>query len=65
MTADLSFRAIAAAMGRAASTISREVGANGGRRRHRGAAATSRPWGRATRPKPCKLAGNPVLAEIV
>ena len=65
LAADLSFRAIAAGLGRAASTISREVGANGGRRRYRAAAADAQAWARATRPKRCKLAGNPVLAGIV
>src|SRR5689334_5162409 len=65
LAADRSFRAIAAGLGRAASTISREVGGNGGRRRYRAAAADQQAWARATRPKRCKLAANPVLAEIV
>jgi IS30 family transposase len=65
LASGLSFRAIAVGLGRPASTISREVGSNGGRRRYRAAAADRAAWARATRPKPCKLATNPVLAGIV
>jgi len=64
LAAHRSFRAIAAGLGRAPSTISREVGGNGGRRRYRAAAADQQAWARASRPKRCKLAANPVLAEI-
>ena len=49
------------ALGRAPSTVSREVTANGGRRRYRAAIADQRAWARATRPKACKLATNPGL----
>ena len=38
---------------------------NGGRRRYRAARADQQAWSRATRPKPCKLAGNPALRAIV
>lgn len=65
LAAGLSLRAIAGRIGRSASTISREVTANGGRRRYRAAAADRAAWSRATRPKLCKLATNPVLASIV
>src|SRR4051812_49339659 len=65
LAADLSFRAIAVSLGRAPSTISREVVGNGGRRRYRAAAADQQAWARATRPKRCKLAANPALAGIV
>ena len=65
LAAGLSLRAIAGRIGRSASTISREVAANGGRRRYRAAAADRAAWSRATRPKLCKLATNPVLAGIV
>ena len=65
LAAGRSIRAIALALGRAPSTISREVNANGGRRRYRAARADLAAWSRATRPKPCKLAGNPVLRAIV
>ena len=58
-------RAIAAGLGRAPSTISREVASNGGRRRYRAATADQHAWAKATRPKPCKLVTNPVLAGIV
>ena len=65
LAAGLSLRAIAAGLGRSASTISREVAGNGGRRRYRATVADQAAWARATRPKACKLATNPVLAGIV
>ncbi|QSF58467.1 IS30 family transposase [Nocardioides sp. zg-1228] len=65
LAADLSLRAIAAGLGRSPSTISREVASNGGRRGYRAASADQHAWARATRPKACKLATNPVLAGIV
>jgi IS30 family transposase len=65
LAAGLSLRAVAAGLGRSASTVSREVAGNGGRRRYRAAAADRQAWTRATRPKPCKLATNSVLAGIV
>jgi IS30 family transposase len=61
----LSLRAIAVRLDRSPSSISREVASNGGRRGYRAAAADRAAWARATRPKPCKLATNPVLAGIV
>ena len=51
-----SFRAIAKVLGRAASTVSREINRNGGSRRYRAAAADKLAWKEALRPKPCKLA---------
>ncbi len=60
-----SIRAIATRLGRAPSTVSREINANGGPRRYRAARADREAWSRATRPKACKLALNPVLAGIV
>ncbi|EBN0129052.1 IS30 family transposase, partial [Salmonella enterica subsp. enterica serovar Heidelberg] len=60
-----SLRSIAAGLGRSTSTVSREVAAGGGRRRYRAAAADRGAWARATRPKACKLATNPVLAGVV
>jgi DNA-binding CsgD family transcriptional regulator len=60
-----SIRAIALALARAPSTVSREVNANGGRRRYRAARADLAAWPRATRPKQCKLAGSPALRAIV
>ena len=65
LAADLSFRAIAARLGRQPSTISREVAANGGRSRYRAHHSDRQAWSRATRPKACKLAANPVLRAIV
>jgi IS30 family transposase len=65
LAAGQSLRAIAHGLGRAPSTISREVAGNGGPRRYRAALADQQAWATATRPKACKLATNPVLAGIV
>jgi IS30 family transposase len=65
LAAGCSIRAIATGLGRSASTVSREVAANGGRRRYRAARADQLAWSRATRPKACKLATNPALADVV
>ena len=65
IVAGLSIRAIAAQLRRAPSTVSREVNRNGGRRRYRANKADEAAWGRAERPKTCKLAQNPVLARVV
>ena len=56
VAAGASLRSIAAALGRAASTISRELRRNGGQRRYRAAVTDSQAWDRALRPKACKLA---------
>ena len=60
-----SMRVIAAGLGRAASTVSREIRRNGGARRYRAAAADKRAWKQALRPKPCKLALNGRLRQAV
>ena len=60
-----SIRAIAAELGRAASTVSREVQRNGGRRRYRANQADQAAWYRAHRPKTCKLAQNRARARHV
>jgi len=65
LAAGLSYRAIAAGLGRDPSTVSREVAANRGRRQYRAARADRQAWTRATRPKVCKLAANLVLRDIV
>jgi IS30 family transposase len=52
-----SFRAIARQLGRAPSTVSREVNANGGRNRYQGWRAHRRANDLARRPKTAKLAG--------
>ena len=58
-------RAIARRLGRAPSTISREVRRNGGLARYRATASDQAAWDRALRPKPCKLACSPPLAWAV
>jgi IS30 family transposase len=56
LAAGLSLRAIAQGLGRAPSNISREVNANGGRRRYRALVAERAARKRARRPKVAKLA---------
>ena len=65
LAAGRSIRAIAEELGRAPSTVSREVERNGGRKKYRPSQADKAAWRRAKRPKPCKLALNPVLRELV
>jgi IS30 family transposase len=60
-----SLRSIAASLGRAPSTISREIQRNGGQRGYRANRADQAAWDRAQRPKTCKLADNRALARIV
>jgi IS30 family transposase len=60
-----SLRSIAASLGRAPSTISREINRNGGCRDYRASEADLAAWDRAYRPKRCKLAENRTLARIV
>ncbi len=60
-----SLRSIAASLGRAASTLSRELRRNGGRDRYRAATSDRRAWHRALRPKACKLAIHEPLRLIV
>src|SRR5258708_28729827 len=52
-------------VGGAPSTVSRELRRNGGYGRYRAAAADSRAWDRALRPKPCKLATHEELRQLV
>jgi IS30 family transposase len=56
---------IARRIGRSPSTVSREIGRNGGRERYRAARAEQCAWSRAKRPQSCKLRHKPVLAELV
>jgi IS30 family transposase len=56
---------IASQLGRAPSTVSREVARNGGRLRYRAHRADQEAWQRARRPQRCKLATNPALREAV
>lgn len=65
LVAGRSLRAIAAELGRAPSTISREVGRGGGRDRYRGTVSDQAAWDRALRPKRCKLACYPALRRTV
>jgi IS30 family transposase len=60
-----SFRAIARRIGRAPSTVSREVGGSVGRSRYRATRAEDRACLSARRPKPSKLARNPRLRRRV
>jgi IS30 family transposase len=60
-----SLRTIAVMLGRAPSTISREINRNGGRQPYRANKAEQAAWDRAHRPKTCKLAQNRALALIV
>jgi IS30 family transposase len=65
LSAGLSVRAIADGLGRAPSTVSREVRRNGGRGRYRAVAADKAADARARRPKVCKLAQHPRLRTLV
>lgn len=60
-----SIRCIAQSIGRAPSTVSREITRNGGRRAYRANTADQAAWERAPRPKVCKLVLNTTLARIV
>jgi IS30 family transposase len=65
LAAGESLRAIAARLGRSASTVCREVNRNGGRRNYRATEADERAWERARRPKRCLLAMNGRLRDMV
>jgi IS30 family transposase len=60
-----SLRAIGRGLGRAPSTVSREVRRHGGRRQYRAADADRRAWQRSRRPKRCRLATHPALRDAV
>ena len=60
-----SIRAIAGKLGRAPSTISREVSRNGGGAAYRASNADSAAWERALRPKLCRLVMHPALRWVV
>jgi transposase, IS30 family len=65
IAAGASFTAIARGLGRAVSTVSREVANNGGRGRYRAVRAHRRAAREARRPKPFKLACRPALRRQV
>jgi len=60
-----SMRSIAVQLGRAPSSISREIKRNGGQECYRASQAEESAWDRGRRPKTCKLAQNRALARIV
>lgn len=60
-----SIYSIAASLGRAPSTIYREIKRNGDQEGYRANQADQAAWDRAHRPKTCKLAENRTLAHIV
>ncbi|WP_427309210.1 IS30 family transposase [Cupriavidus sp. H39] len=65
IVAGLSIRSIATRLGRAPSTISRELTRNGGGQGYRASQADQLAWERARRPKVCKLVRNRALARVV
>ena len=58
-------RLIARRLKRAPSTVSREIGRNGGREAYRAGSADSRAWAQAKRPKVCKLRQHRRLQRAV
>lgn len=65
LAAKLSLREIARRLERAPSTISREVARHGDRQKYRAVDADEAAWERARRPKPCLLATNVKLQQLV
>ncbi|MBV8096493.1 MAG: IS30 family transposase [Acetobacteraceae bacterium] len=66
LSARCSIRQIAQRMGRAPSSVSREIARNGAQWwQYRAHASDQRAWDRALRPKQCHLARHPALADLV
>ena len=65
VVAGRSMRSIAMSLGRAASTVGRELRRNGGQEGYRANRADQAAWDRARRPKVCKLVQNRELAQGV
>ena len=65
LAAGESLRGIARRVGRAPSTISREIRRHGGARRYRASRADATAWAHARRPKRCRLAQDPALCALV
>jgi IS30 family transposase len=65
LAAGCSLRVLARQLGRAPSTISREVRRHGGATRYRATDADHRAWRRSRRPKACRLATHPALRRLV
>lgn len=62
---ELSMRTIATQLGRAASTVSREIKRNASYADYRAVAAEKAAWQRALRPKVCKLSGRLNLIRLI
>lgn len=65
MATDASIRQIAATLGRAPSTVSREIRRHGGAHTYRATEADTQAWKHSRRPKPCRLATSPMLQQLV
>ena len=65
IAAGQSLRSIALRLGRAPSTVSRELRRNGGRHDYRASQADEAVWDRALRPKVCKLVRHRALGRMV
>lgn len=65
LSAGESIRHIATQIGRAPSTVSREIARHGGQKKYRATVADSVAWDRARRPKLCRLAVHDKLQKIV
>lgn len=65
LVAGMSVRVMARQLGRAPSTISREIRRHGGAHAYRAALADRAAWRNARRPKPCRLASAPRLRRLV
>ena len=65
IAAERSVRAMARALGRPPSTISREIRRHGGRTHDRATRADASAWRRARRPKPCRLRTHARLRHVV
>lgn len=65
LSAQRSIRQIARRIGKAASSVSREIRRNGGASKYRATQAEAAFWRRARRPKPCLLARHPRLRREV
>ena len=60
-----SIRQIATKLGRAPSTVSREIHRHGGVLTYRATEADTQAWAHTRRPTPCRLATSPLLQQIV
>jgi IS30 family transposase len=65
LAAGRTLRALSRGLGRAASTISREVRRHGGRPAYRASRADAAAWAAGRRPQPCRLAQSARLRRVV